>query len=147
MTGWQAHPTERLSRAQKQKYLDRLIGEDPTSAEIVGMWRDRHPRDQLPVNLDDIDLALIVEDGFGQRLNTVCLPLLDWADHELWRARMRAALGSLTGILDAIDICRAHDRMQPDWLTHRVVNLLGAFGSLDNSDAAISIRRAFNQET
>lgn len=144
MTGWKAHPAERLSPAQKHKYLDRLLGEDPTSAEVVGMWRDRHPRDQLPVDLNDIDLALSADDGDG--LHNVCLPLLDWVDHELWRARMRADLGSLTGVLDAIDICRQHNRMQPKWLTHWVVNLLGALGSLDNTEAAISIRRVFNQE-
>ena len=50
------------------------------------MWRDRHPSDPLQVDLNDIDLALSADDGDG--LHSVCLPLLDWADHELWRARM-----------------------------------------------------------
>ncbi|WP_407493814.1 hypothetical protein [Pseudooceanicola sp. MF1-13] len=134
-------PIDRPTKAQEERYLERLLGADPTPGEIVDMWRDRHPRDQIPEDLDGLEIETIYENN--DMPPAACLQSVNNIDNELWRARKRAGLGRLTGVLDAIDICHENGRMQPEWLVVWTTNMLG---SLATKDTAKSIQGNHKQE-
>ncbi len=70
----------------------------------------------------------------------VPLPKLHQYDHDLWRAKLRTNLGSLTGILDGIDVCREHQIPLPGWLNDHATHKLAILGSKSNFEAAEAAR-------
>ncbi len=105
-----------MNQAQSTRYLERLMGDDPTMEELVEMWQDRHPRDR-----QDID-----ENDYLKKLD-FCLPLQSF-DFEMWRAKMRAREGKITGILDGMAICAENSLVLPEWLSVKATQFLGYLG-------------------
>jgi len=105
-----------MDELTRERHLERLFGDDPTEDEICAMWTDRPRLERLLALRENMD------DDYED------LHPLQGYDFELWRAKLRTELGSLSGVLDALAICQEHNLIHPDWLSNKSMDLISYLG-------------------
>jgi len=123
-----------ITPAHRVRLLERLMGDDPTDEECFEMWEDR-PR---------LERLLALQEGIewpGPDHNR-----LQAFDYELWRAKVRSELGSLTGVLDGLAICRENNLLLPDWLHEVAQRYLAFLGLPDDAAGYRAARSRFREE-
>lgn len=123
-----------ISPAHRVRLLERLMGDDPTDEECFGMWEDRPRLERLLALQEGIDWP-------GPDHNR-----LQAFDYELWRAKVRSELGSLTGVLDGLAICRENNLLLPDWLHEVAQRYLAYLGLPDDATGYRAARSRFREE-
>lgn len=125
---------DEITAAHRVRLLQRLMGDDPTEEECFEMWGDR-PR---------LERLLALQDGTewpGPDHNR-----LQAFDFELWRAKVRTKLGSLTGVLDALAICHENNLILPDWLIEVAQRYLTFLGLPEDAKGYKQARSLFKEE-
>ena len=122
-----------LDPAARLRLLERLMGHDPTEEECREMWCDRPWLERLLVlqELNAMEIDLPEADH----------TYLQAHDFELWRAKCRSELGSLTAVLDGLCVCREHNLLLPKWL-HDILPRYLASIFLPDSDERFQAARA-----
>lgn len=106
--------------------------EDPTDLEIREMWADRERLERMVALRDE-------------RYPEDMMPL-NQSDFDLWRAKLRAEMNSLTGVLDGLMICRENSLILPNWLSLQAINYIGALSRPDGDELYSNIRTQFKAE-
>ncbi len=120
--------------AHRVRLLERLMGDEPTEHECRTMWEDRPRLERLLALQEGVDWP-------GPDYNR-----LQAYDYELWRAKVRTELGSLTGVLDGLAICRENSLLLPDWLQEIAPRYLAHLGLPEDTEAYKYMRKGFKKE-